>query len=553
LVKLRSQLLTVMLITVLLPLGVLLLAVRMEMGTRLTAEHDHRVSQQIATVTDDLSRERDVLDAAALSSVADLRSDTQLRRALGGDPAWLPVLPAIGLRTLARARLDLLLLLDSDGSTRLASARLDQQVVSIPLSAESMDWLEPSETPIVASIPSSAGVGYYLVRGREVVIDSVAFQLQLGRLIDDAYLNRLVPDSSLSAGLISEGRLLAGSSVSGLTRDIPAFVRAVGGATQRVAALRVAHRLGELEAILLSLDRWLLAAFGLVALATMAGAWWIAGRFTRPITELAESTATIELRGTGSRFLARRRDEIGRLSRTLDAMVKRLRASAAGLQKAERRATLGDFARQANHDIKNGLTPIKNVFAHLDEVAGDAEELKRIFGERRSSVESGIDYLGVLATEYARISTRTDVRQIDVTDVAREAVATSAAGDSRVRFSGTSSTALADPLAIRRIVENLVTNALDSMVDGSGTVDVLVEPIRPAGGTRLSVSDTGAGIPEEIQALLFQDFYTTKENGIGLGLSIVRRLVLDMNGELRVESAPDEGSTFIIELPALGQ
>ncbi|MFT5141678.1 MAG: signal transduction histidine kinase [Rhodothermales bacterium] len=549
-VKLRSQLLTVMLITVLLPLGVLLLAVRVEMGKRLTGQHAHRVSQLIGTVTDDLRRERDVLDAAALSAVADLRSDTQLRRALAGDSAWVPALPAIGRRTLARARLDVLLLLDADGSARLASARLDEQVVSVPLSDGSMDWLEPSETPIVSIIPFSTGFDYYLVRSREVLIDSVAYQLQLGRVIDDAYLNGLVPDSSMTAGLISESRLLAGSSVSGLTRDIPAWVRAAGETAPREAALRIAHRLGELEAILGSLDRWLLAAFGFVALATSAGAWWIAGRFTRPITQLAESTASIELLGTGSRFLARRRDEIGSLSRTLDAMVKRLRASAAGLQKAERRATLGDFARQANHDIKNGLTPIKNVFVHLNEVAGDAEELKRVFGERRGSVESGIDYLGVLATEYARISTRTDIRQIDVTALAREAV--SAAGDSRVRFSGTSSMALADPLAIRRIVENLVTNGLDSLVDASGRVDVLVEPIRPTGGTRLSVSDTGTGIPPELHALLFQDFYTTKENGIGLGLSIVRRLVLDMNGELRVESVPGEGSSFVIELPALG-
>ena len=105
--------------------------------------------------------------------------------------------------------------------------------------------------------------------------------------------------------------------------------------------------------------------------------------------------------------------------------------------------------------------------------------------------------------------------------------------------------ALADPLALRRITDNLVTNALEA--SGEGTVRVSV---RTSGRhVEIEVSDRGPGIPEEDQARVFDDFFTTREEGGGLGLSIVRRLVLDMNGSVDLDSRTGEGTTFTVRLP----
>jgi len=110
-----------------------------------------------------------------------------------------------------------------------------------------------------------------------------------------------------------------------------------------------------------------------------------------------------------------------------------------------------------------------------------------------------------------------------------------------------------DPLVLRRILENLIGNALDSLASPGGTV--IVGTTRGAGGdgdssvVRITVADTGRGMSREELNRAFDDFYTTKPDGTGLGLSIVRRLVLDANGALRVETAPGAGSTFIVELP----
>ena len=86
-------------------------------------------------------------------------------------------------------------------------------------------------------------------------------------------------------------------------------------------------------------------------------------------------------------------------------MVSRLRLGASRLREAERRVASGDLARQVNHDVKNGLVPIRNVLRHLDEVArDDPSTLVERYRERRGTLESSVAYLETLARNYARIS-----------------------------------------------------------------------------------------------------------------------------------------------------
>jgi len=105
----------------------------------------------------------------------------------------------------------------------------------------------------------------------------------------------------------------------------------------------------------------------------------------------------------------------------------------------------------------------------------------------------------------------------------------------------------ADALVLRRVIENLVSNAVDSLDGKNGTVTVTTE--QGKGIVRIAVSDTGRGMSKAELDRAFGDFYTTKPGGTGLGLSIVRRLVLDSNGSLQVETEPGKGSTFVVEIP----
>ncbi len=234
-------------------------------------------------------------------------------------------------------------------------------------------------------------------------------------------------------------------------------------------------------------------------------------------------------------------------------MTDRLRASAARLREAERRATIGEIARQVHHDVRNGLIPIRNVVSHLARLAHERpDELPSVFLERQGTLESSVDYLHDLAGNYARLSPALDPQPCDLNAIVREVVRDAAARvgtDLAPRLP----TVLADRVALRRIVENLLVNALDSLADDAGRVTVstrfdrAVEP--PA--VLLGVADTGRGMNTDERARVFDDFYTTKPGGTGLGLSIVRRLVSDLGGRIAVDSEPGKGTRFTVELTAV--
>ncbi len=99
---------------------------------------------------------------------------------------------------------------------------------------------------------------------------------------------------------------------------------------------------------------------------------------------------------------------------------------------------------------------------------------------------------------------------------------------------------------LKQAILNLVNNALAAMPEG-GTLGLSL--VQSAEETRILVSDTGVGIPEDKLAKIFEPYYTTRENGTGLGLTITFKIVKEHGGEIGVLSRPGQGSTFTITLP----
>jgi len=258
-------------------------------------------------------------------------------------------------------------------------------------------------------------------------------------------------------------------------------------------------------------------------------------------------------------FESARDDEVGALTRLLGAMTERLRGGAVRLREAERRIAMGDLARQVNHDIKNGLIPIRNVLRHLVQAAGEGpKRLAAAFQDRERTVESSVSYLETLAANYARLYPQPARQPCDVNEVVRETlrrIGSSGQATVRSELADGLPRARTDALVLRRILENLVGNAVDSRESRPGTVTVSTGSSGSTNGgatVRITVADTGRGMTRSELERAFDDFYTTKAGGTGLGLSIVRRLVLDANGALRVETEPGAGTRFIVELPGEG-
>ena len=122
----------------------------------------------------------------------------------------------------------------------------------------------------------------------------------------------------------------------------------------------------------------------------------------------------------------------------------------------------------------------------------------------------------------------------------------------------------ADPTQIHQLIMNLCTNAYHAMMSSqAGTLEVslslerIVTPGTHETGkhVKLTVSDTGCGMPPEVRARIFEPYFTTKQKGVGtgLGLSIVHTIVKKHNGDIQVDSAPGRGTTFEIRFPVIQQ
>jgi signal transduction histidine kinase len=297
--------------------------------------------------------------------------------------------------------------------------------------------------------------------------------------------------------------------------------------------------------------------FQVTAVVLLVSVLWtmlVARRTTAPIVELREQVLQVAGGDLDARNSVRSRDELGELGRELNRMTDEIRDSREKLVRAERDAAWREMARQVAHDIKNPLTPIQvsaelckrahderspefeRIFertieitlrqvAHLREVAGDFHALTGVRKSALMRVDSGVMLAEVIELHRALAAERgieLDV-QLDRAPVT------------------------ADPVALRRVLQNLVTNAFEAMPRGGR----LAARSRVDGDTvRLELRDSGEGLSAEAQAKLFEPYFTTRSKGTGLGLAIAKRVIEDLGGEISLANAqPGPGVVVRVSLP----
>ena len=552
----RARLFIAILVAVLVPLSALALGVRREMQRRLTGEYQERVAALATVMETDLQQVSATLDSRLAALAADLVDDNRFRLGLRGEPGSRKYLLDYAGQAMRLSGLSHLQLQDSSGKI-LSSGHFRNEFDQLqPELPQFLRVNRDSLSLIRTRTPQTALVA--LVRMDSVRLGGQSISLIGGVEAENRLLGGAMPSRDLGVALTFPGVSSPDQDARVIRRlSLPFLDLATdSGPSPGIAAFVITQSPGTLEELLQGVGRWVLVALGLTLAVAIAGAAWLSARISRPLRELASKTASIDLDRLDQNFDSERRDEIGALSRLLGRMTDRLRSSSTRIREAERRAAVGDLARQVNHDIKNGLAPIRNVLRHLAQVASqDPSALPQVFEARRATLESSVEYLDILARNYDRLSPSVERRSCDVNAIV-EQVVRNASGDATVlraqldrRLPG----AVGDSLMIRRILENLVGNALDSIAGRPGA-SVTVSTERLANGSapnlvRIVVSDTGPGMTQTELDRAFDDFYTTKAGGSGLGLSIVRRLILDLNGSLRVETEPAKGTRVVVDLP----
>jgi len=539
----RARLAAAFLAAVLIPLAVFGWGVRRAVADRLSALFASRaddalihVRGRVTGTSADLARRLAGVRRAAAA-------DPRLRAALLGDS------DADYVRDFAGAALRV------SGLASLQLLAPDGTVLSSGHFRNAYGWVEPrlpgqlraaADSVVVIQARTAEASFVTLSRLDSLRIGTRVYALVGGIGLDSEWLARSSPDANVTVS-IGGDRAAAGARALSLPYLPSEDADSVG-----TVDLVVTPSAAPLDAIERGVNRWLVLGLATTALTGLILALWLAGRLSRPLSDLTARAASVDLERLDTAFDTGRRDEIGKLSTVLGTMTARLREDAERARRAERRAALGDLARQVNHDIRNGLTPIRNVFRHWSDVAeARPAELTAVFAERRGTVESSIAYLQALAADYARLGVPRASEPCDL-NAAIEGAATRLRGDDgvtvQVELAEPAPFVRADPLALRRVIDNLAANARESLGGGRGTVT-----LRTEGGARvrLQVLDTGAGMSAADLDRALGGFHSTKPGGSGLGLAIVRRLVGDAGGALRVDTAPGRGSSFTVEFPVL--
>jgi signal transduction histidine kinase len=225
------------------------------------------------------------------------------------------------------------------------------------------------------------------------------------------------------------------------------------------------------------------------------------------------------------------------------------------LKNIERMATIGETAAMIGHDLRNPLQVLLcMVYLAKDEIksgrlSGEGQKLS--FEEILDSIEESADYMNKIVSDvqdYAR-PMKLDLVETEISYFLREALFTIIIPDNvriNVQIEDNMPRVLIDQEKMKRVIINLINNSLNAMLEG-GLIEISV--IHTKDRIKILIKDTGIGIPDENMPQIFKPLFTTRSKGVGLGLSVCKRMMDAMGGNISIKSEVGKGTEASVEIP----
>jgi len=326
------------------------------------------------------------------------------------------------------------------------------------------------------------------------------------------------------------------------------------GVAAKIASLGwtviVEQRQAEAFAIPIALQRQLEIAIALALLAMLAVGYFWGRSFINPILALTRGTRELAAGNLNERVTVASTDELGQLGDAFNNMADRLVELQEDVRKKERQATFGRVAVGLVHDISHPIQNIGNSCKLIVKMFDDLEyreSFKRTIEREFEQVKRVLEDLRNLAKPKPL-----EKYPLDINKALHDAAESMLASAERSGISLDLELVFGplyvegDLYALNRVHRNLLTNAFQATPPQGR---VIVRTLKQNEEAIIEIEDTGTGIPAERLSTIFDDYYTTKKQGLGLGLALSKKLVEQLGGTISVTSQVGVGTTFTLRFP----
>lgn len=281
----------------------------------------------------------------------------------------------------------------------------------------------------------------------------------------------------------------------------------------------------------------------------------------KPVSVLTEGVERVAEGELNYKVRIKTRDELGRLARSFNTMVRGIKErdmklreiTERQLSRVEKQVSIGRLAAGVAHEINNPLTAVltlsRLMLKHLKEDDPRREDLKMIVEEsgRCRSIVRGL-------LDFARES-QPQKEVVDINKVLGDTLTLTSRYDAMedievdLRLYGEPLYAAVDTQQVQQVFSNILLNAAEAVEGEGGKITITTDEDSSGGFVSIAFRDNGKGISKDDLETVFEPFYTSKEKGTGLGLSVSLGIARRHNGTIEIESEPGEGTTVTVIIP----
>ena len=296
-------------------------------------------------------------------------------------------------------------------------------------------------------------------------------------------------------------------------------------------------------------DVFLFGTYSLAVILIILLSAYLANRISSPIRKLTRATKSVAGGDLSLEIKTNAHGEVKELETSFQYMLKELKRNQAILSEIEREEAWKEMAKQVAHEIKNPLTPMKLSVQQLLTAYNDkSEKFDGFFKKVTATLLNQIETLKNIATEFSNFARmpRLKVEEIDCINVIEQSLNLFTNEDVSIKFDSLIDECIidADSEQLKRTLINLIRNSIQA--NATSIIIGLEEEVKKY---VLTIKDNGKGINPKIVDKIFEPNFTTKKEGMGLGLSLVKRYLTNTGGDIYVEESSPKGTSIKIKFP----